>query len=605
MTSSTFAMGKAIVDPSGKKPVRMGRKIDGFDPLEVAEQLKEATLARVKKQSTDIEKNKTVVIPAIADLQTKIQALRSDTVALSNYLGVVSTTPNAFKDLQATVIKSGEYTQSSYVDVTIDNKVAKATTNSMAIRIKQLAIVDSRVSSGYITDQATTEITDATTALNLTGTFIINGQTITVVATESLNDIVSNINNAQANVQAQVIQEGSTSKFNLIINGTELATALAFTDTNGILATNFGINVTPLSDLNAIKAKIEYDVKSGEDGLITKTYYFDSNTVTGLIPGVTLKLLSPTLNSSGTYDNLNIGLGENSKVVVDKIASLFKQYNDLREILNRNLMVDNEGNPLDPGASMLRSPLIKRLSEQLQTIFNATLVGGAIGDYVSWQDIGLEDDEAASGFQTGTYAIIDSNKLLAAITNNFEKVKKLFGNYPIVSNTDFHVWDLGPSLSDSIAGETITVTFKRTGDDYHARFICGTTDTGDVLQTSGYRLEGPADSVFENISIGYSGSTLTNGQSKAFTLVATQGIADIITKKLDSILDKTTGDFATELRRVQQLNDKLKGQVEKAEKEAERIEKKWTAQAARLDAARTKYQQLSRQIEGMFNNNTH
>jgi flagellar capping protein FliD len=605
MSGSTFAMGKAIIDPSGKKPVRMGRKIDGFDPLEVAEQLKEATLAGVKKQSAAIEKNKTVVIPAISELQTKIQTLRSDAVALSNYLGVISTTPNAFKDLQATVVKSGEYTQSNYVDVTIDNRVAKATTNSMAIRIKQLATVDSRISSEYIKDQAATEITDATTALNLAGTFIINGIPITVVATESLNNIVSNINNAQASVQAQVIQDGSTSKFNLIINGTTLATALTFTDTDGLLATNFGINVAPLADLNEIKAKIEYDVKSGEDGLVTKTYYFDSNTVTGLIPGVTLKLLCPTLNSGATYDNLNISLTENSKVVVDKIVSLFKQYNELREVLNRNLMVDNEGNPLDPEASMLRSPLIKRLSEQLDTIFNATLVGGSSGDYFSWQDIGLEDDEAATGFQAGTYAIIDSNKLLSAITNNFEKVKKLFGNYPVVSNTDFRVWDLGPSLSDSIAGETITVTFKRTGDEYYAKFVCGTVDTGDVLQTSAYRLEGPADSVFQNISIGYSGNTLTDGQSKVFTLVATQGIADKVTKKLDSILDKTTGEFATEVRRVRQLNDKLKGQVEKAEKEAERIEKKWTAQAARLDAARTKYEQFSQQLENMFNSNKH
>ena len=109
--------------------------------------------------------------------------------------------------------------------------------------------------------------------------------------------------------------------------------------------------------------------------------------------------------------------------------------------------------------------------------------------------------------------------------------------------------------------------------------------------------------MFENISIGYSGSPLTDGQSKVFTLVATQGIADRITKKLDSILNKTTGDFASEFRRVQQLNEKLKGQVERVEKEAERIDKKWTAQAALLNAQRTKYEQFSRQLDIMFNNN--
>ncbi len=41
--------------------------------------------------------------------------------------------------------------------------------------------------------------------------------------------------------------------------------------------------------------------------------------------------------------------------------------------------------------------------------------------------------------------------------------------------------------------------------------------------------------------------------------------------------------------------------MKKAEKEAERIEKKWAAQSVRADTARTRYEQFSRQLDSMFN----
>lgn len=65
----------------------------------------------------------------------------------SDYLGALSTTSNAFKDLQSTVVKTGDFSQSSYVNVSIDNTVAEATTSAIAIRIRQLASVDSRITN--------------------------------------------------------------------------------------------------------------------------------------------------------------------------------------------------------------------------------------------------------------------------------------------------------------------------------------------------------------------------------------------------------------------------------------------------------------------------
>jgi hypothetical protein len=69
------------------------------------------------------------------------------------------------------------------------------------------------------------------------------------------------------------------------------------------------------------------------------------------------------------------------------------------------------------------------------------------------------------------------------------------------------------------------------------------------------------------------------------------------------MLDSETGDFITEVKRIKQQNEKSMAKVKKAEKDADRIEKKWIAQSVRADTARTRYEQFSRQLANMFNSN--
>lgn len=598
-------MGKAIIDPTSGK-VRIGRKIDGFDALEVGQQLKEAKLAGIAHQKETIERNKTVIVPAIHALQTQVQTLHDDAVTLSNYLGALSTTSNAFKDLQSSVVKTGDFSQNSYVNVSIDNTVAEATTSAIAIRIRQLASVDSRITNTatVVKSDGTTPPASADDPLGIAGSFTINGgSTITITATDTLNTIIAAINNSSSNVQASYTQNGTN--YYLILNGTNLATALTFVDGGNLLSTYFGINTTIPTDITLLQAQIQSDTIDGANGVVTKTYSFNTNTVTGLIPGVTLNLLSTTLNSSGTYDTLNISISENTSGVRDQILAFFNNYNDIRETLNRNTLTDSEGDPLDPKATMVGSPLIRNLTAQLNAIANFVLVGAGNDDYRIWQDIGIIKNETATDFDMGKYTLPDKNILLSALNTNFEKVKKLFGNYPVVSNSDFSVSDLGPSLDSSIAGKSIRIVYNRLGSSYYASFVCDDAGigTGDILMDNQYNLVGPAGTVFSGITIGYSGADLGDGDSRTFTLTATQGLADRIAKLFDQTLDRNAGDFTAELARIKQKNDSLKAKIEKTEKEAGKIEKKWTAQAARLEATCARYTQFSRQLSNMFNDN--
>ncbi|MBP9828602.1 MAG: flagellar filament capping protein FliD [Proteobacteria bacterium] len=603
------SMGRAIVDPKGQKPVRVGMNHGGLDMQATGKEIKEATLASTKKQSDAIEKNKTGVLPAISALQEKVKLLQSDAIALSNYLGDRPGIESSFKSLVPTVSKSGEFSTTSFVDVTLDSAVAKPTSGSVSMRVLQLAVEDSRITVDTIKDSSNNPITSINQELGISGSFTINGgATINVRTTDTLYSIVSAINNSNSGVQANFSQNGF--EHYLTLTGTKLAKSLFFSDNDGLLQTHFGIDTGP-TDIGNLQAKIECDVTDGKRGVVTKTYEFDSNIVKDLIPGATLKLLNTTKNSGGGYDNLNINISNNSKEACDKILAFYQHYNEIRETLNRNLMTDDDGNPLDPEAVMVRSPLIKKLNEDLRAISHFTLVGSERDDFVTVRDIGIVRDETATGFQAGIFTIADAQKLLAAIQNNFEKVKKLFGNYTTVSNSNFRVTDLGPSLDPMLAGRPITVTLSNVGGKYYSRFLCGNNDTGNVEQKSSSRLVGKENSVFDKITIDYKGAPVQDGDSVTFTLTATQGLGVSVSNTLGSLLTKETidkktgrvveadGDFSIEVKRIQQKNEKLEKQVKRIEKNAEREEKRWIAQAARYDAMKASYSSLSKQLESM------
>lgn len=604
---SDITMGRAYVDPSGKKPVRIGLNTGGLDMQATGRDIKEATLASAQKQTDALDKNKSKTLPAISSLQAKMQSLQTDAIALSNRLDDIDGVENSFRNLQASVTRFGK-PASSYVDVTIDQSIAQATSNPISIRVLQIASVDSRITTNTVKKLGDSPITSSTEALGITGNFKINnGDLITISPTDSLYSIASAINNSNSSVRASFTQNGTD--FYLKINGEEIAKPLTFEDSAGILGAYFDIN-TAATDVERLKAKVQCDVIDGANGTITKTYAFDTNTIEGLISGVTFKLLNTTKNGSGTYDDINIGISNNTGEACEKIVAFFVKFNEIRELVNRNLMEDDNHEPLDSEAEMFGLPLIKALDKQLNSIANFMLIGAEKDDYKSSKDIGIVKDATATGFQTGTFTITDKQKILSAITNNFEKVKKLFGNYATTTNANFHVTDLGPALEPSIAGKPITITVSNIDGKSYARFICAGHDSGNIEQKTSTRLMGAKGSVFDQIIIDYKGAPIPKGASVSFTMTATQGLGAATVRTTSQILRKETtdkktgaitpgGDFDTEVKRIQKKNEKLEKRIKTIEDKAEREEKRWIAQAARYDAMKTRYADFSRQLESL------
>lgn len=597
----TNGYGAALIGESGKDPaVRLGRKIDDFDTVGTIKAVKEAAIAATQRQANSKKRNEEVVLPAVTKLEQAIKDLEDHALALSNDCRAIigSGTQNAFKDLQAYVAMQNGVDPSQYIDITIDNSVAKAAA-PQAIRIAQIAKADSRVSIATIQNSTPANITDTTTAMGLVGTFSINGVEITVQATDSLDAIINKINSSNANVKAHCLSNDGN--FYLVLSHTKLANVFTFDDPNGILADNFHIDVTTPVNIQNLQAKIEIDFSDSTGAVTTKTMYYNSNTIDGLIEGTTFNLKNVT-NS----ENINIRLAQNTKGVLDRIVAFFQQYNNIREVVNRNSLCDKNGDLLDKNAEMPNSPLIQRLSTRLEMLFSAASLNPGEGEYGGWKDIGITRVfKGKDDFSGGTYTI-DAAKLSKGIASNFNAVEKLFANSFNSSNSNFSVSNpSGAVLSSVIANQNITVTYSATADGCVARLQYSNNDFSIVEDTEFFTLSdskqivGPPGSVFEGLTIAVNNS-FDIGQSAVFTVKASQGLAVAIKKGLNQILDKKTGEFSSEVERIKAQNNNFQKQIESAEEKAKNIEKQWSANTARLYTERMRYEQFSKFLDNMY-----
>lgn len=130
----------------------------------------------------------------------------------------------------------------------------------------------------------------ATAALGDSGSFSINGTAISVSSSDSLNQIATDINNADAGVTATVLNTGSgTGPYVLNLASTQ-GQAITWYDPNGVLADLGVLNANGTVNLsNQVQA-----AKAATYSVNGVTLSSVTNTDSTSIPGVTLNLLAPT-----------------------------------------------------------------------------------------------------------------------------------------------------------------------------------------------------------------------------------------------------------------------------------------------------------------------
>jgi flagellar hook-associated protein 2 len=339
--------------------------------------------------------------------------LQNQVTSLSSQTSALQTIENDLTSLQTAVQALNDPTGAfSAVTVTSSNNDAVSATaangtaaGSHTITVKGLATT----SAAYSAPQ-----TSSTSALP-TGTLSIQVGTNTAVSipvdttdnTDTLTGLATYINQQNMGVTASVITDASGARLSLVSQTSGTAGILTISDQTGAGPTYDGMGFTMVKDANGNLAS---DASLTVDGIPITS---GSNTVTGVIPGVTLTL-------SGTSSTpVTLAVQPDLTQVATAINNFLSAWNQVMNDINAQNTYSGSGT----APPLLGDPSLDLLQSQLLNDITTSLNGN--GAAVNLQSIGIHL-QADGTLTTTAPTPADSMDLNDALANDFSAVQNLF-----------------------------------------------------------------------------------------------------------------------------------------------------------------------------------
>lgn len=256
-----MAIGSSL---SGINFAGIGSGIDTESIVRRLIQLEARPLSRLEQQRTQLQARQSIY----QAFKGRLQSIQSAASALNS--------PTAFNPVTAASTKA---------EVATVSAGEGAAAGSYNLSVTRLATTHKLSSAAQ---------TDATTALNLSGTMSVNGRGVTIGAADNLTTIAQKINGADAGVTASIINGGTGSAYlTLTAKNTGVDGKVQISDVSGTLASTLGL----ANGAAAIRAPITNGFKSAS--------FASSTTAVGTLLGAS-GLSAGTIELNGTSINVNL-----------------------------------------------------------------------------------------------------------------------------------------------------------------------------------------------------------------------------------------------------------------------------------------------------------
>ncbi|HHV79241.1 MAG TPA: flagellar filament capping protein FliD [Firmicutes bacterium] len=235
----------------------------------------------------------------------------------------------------------------------------------------------------------------ATDALGLTGRPVINGKTLEVVASDSLETLATKINSLGAGVTASVIRVDSTS-FQLVVkaNQTGVANKITMTDDGGVLQS---LGLTS----NTLQVPLDAHIR-----IDSVDVWRSSNTISDAVNGVTFEL-----KGLGTTQ---VKVEMDDAAVVSAVKAFVEEYNKTVDAINAETSYDST---TKKAGALFGEISLLGLQSQIRRILSDVRSG----------DVGITTVNYAAGVGAGGHLKLDEQKLLDALQADRHAVMRLFG----------------------------------------------------------------------------------------------------------------------------------------------------------------------------------
>jgi len=343
--------------------------------------------------------------PLDAQIERTATKVTTQISAVGTLMGALSSSRAALSSLKTVDVFSTRQATSAAPEVFTATATAAAMPGSYDIEVEQLAQAH-QVASRAFAGGSTEVIGTGTLTLSL-GT-----QDFTVAiddANSTLAGIRDAINGATGNpgVRATLIQGTEGARLVLTSASTGEASDIEVAQSGG----NGGLSVLAYT----AAAPNSYTELAAAQDAIVRVATFETrsatNTVTGVIDGVTLDLLA---GSEG--ETVALTVGYDSAAVTTRINSFVTAYNALEAQVSRLGSYDSA---TQTAGAMLGDSLLTGIENQLRRTLSSPVAGG--GAYQTLASIGITTQMDGS-------LMLDEAKLQAALGSGFDSVAALFGS---------------------------------------------------------------------------------------------------------------------------------------------------------------------------------
>ncbi len=319
----------------------------------------------------------------ITQLENDIEYYEAETDAYAELDSLLDTLLTSVEKLDTADDLTTISANSTNEDILTATTTSIAMTGTYHITVESLAEAQKDVSDEGFEDTSTE---------SLTGSLTIGDTTIDYDSV-SLTDLVEMINDADAGVEATIINDGSEENpYRLRISGSEAGVTTEISGTGSI-------EIDTLTDGHTYDASQAHIVVDNID------IYSSSNTIAGAVPGVTLNL-----NDSDSSDEIVLTVESSTNDIASKIEDFVDSYNTIMEWISAQS--DNE-------VDWANDSSLRGLKRKLQSFISKEI--SSAGNYTSLASIGLETD-----YSTGELSF-DSSVLSEALSEDPDSVIALLG----------------------------------------------------------------------------------------------------------------------------------------------------------------------------------
>ena len=514
--------------------------------------------------------------------QSKISAYGTMKSSLSLFQSSISALSNIAKFNEQTATSANTSIFTASTDGT-------ATSGDHAITVSQLAKSEKLVSSTFekVTDTVNTGTLNITfgsydPSNNNTFTANPNKSPLSITINNSnrtLTGVRDAINAANGGVTASIVNNGSGNQ--LVLTSTDTGqvnnmkitgiSQLTYDKSSGSNSTSGGYTFT----VGGVKITVGGSSNSGSNSGSNNNNDFTevqaatnallnvdgvdvskaSNTVTDVINGVTLNLLSTSSSNS-----INLHIASNQTDVKALVTSFVEAYNKLDTTLRSLTKFDSTGKA---SGVLLGDGTARSVVNQIKSVMNKAI--NTTGGLTTLSQIGIT-------FQRDGQLALDSTKLTTAMNTNFGDIATLFTSS--LTATDAQITYAGSTSNTQEGTYAVTVSQLGTSSANTAGTINGVAATGSLTG-----LTGATGNASSGLSLNVTGGALGSRGTVKFTL----GYAAQLDRVINNLLSDT-GIVASKTEGLNTSITRLDKKTESLNIRLAGVEARYRTQFTKLDS---------------------